>query len=49
MQPCSFVVADGNYKTMGQLLDKLVEVIGMNNTCAIRHNGLIEYEQKKDK
>jgi hypothetical protein len=47
MALCPEVVADGNYKDMGQLLDKLIEVIGMYNKCSTRHNGLVDYENKK--
>lgn len=46
---CTDIAKDGNYKTFGEVLQKLVDVIGMYNECSERHGGLVDYELKKAK
>lgn len=45
---CEPIQKDGNYKTFGEVVQKLVETIGMYNDCRARHSGLVDYETKKD-
>lgn len=47
MGKCVELQPDGHYKDFGEVLSKLVEIIGMYNDCSTRHNGLVEYENKK--
>lgn len=47
MAVCPAIQKDGNYKTFGDTVVKLIEVIGLYNECAIRHEALINYVKEK--
>lgn len=47
MSKCPPLLKDGHYKTFGEVVEKLTDVIGMYNECAKRHEGLVDYEVKK--
>lgn len=44
---CTEILADGKYKDFGEVMIKLIDVVGMYNECAQRHKGLVDYENKK--
>ena len=47
MTRCEALVADGHYKTFGETVEKLVDIIGLYNECRARHNALVDYEEKR--
>lgn len=49
MAKCPVLVKDGNYKDFGQVLLKLTDVIYIYNTCAQRHEALVDYNLKANK
>lgn len=46
MTKCPVLVKDGSYKDFGQVLVKLTDVIYLYNTCADRHEALVDYNLK---
>lgn len=48
MTKCPRIEKDGNYKDFGQVMIKLTDVIYMYNTCANRHEALVDYTNKKE-
>lgn len=41
-EKCPLIEKDGNYKTFGEVMTKLTEVIGMYGDCAAHNNAYVK-------